>query len=93
MRGKWLTERKWECTKAQQGFEDLLKENGYKILGYREYCSKTEYKVEKNGIEIEYAVFSDLKHSDTKHAFKCFVDYYNLKAEVIRLRELVSSEN
>lgn len=44
---KQYNERKYEATKTEIRFEELLKANGFNILGVKEYNSKTDYLIEK----------------------------------------------
>ena len=87
MKKNWQKERKWEMNKVEIRFEELLKENGFNIIGIKEYTSKTDYLIEKNGIECPF----DIHHVDNKpsrgnQCFKTFVEYYNIKAEYERLK-------
>jgi hypothetical protein len=88
MKKNWQTERKWEMNKVEIRFEKLLSENGFNVIGIKEFSSKTDYLIEKDGVECTY----DIHHVDNKPSrgdlcFKTFVNYYNITAEYKKLKE------
>lgn len=88
MKKNWSSERKWEMNKVEIRFEKLLKENGFNVIGLKEYNSKTDYLIEKNGIECTYAIYHvDNKPNRGNAHFKTFVEYFNIKAEYERLKK------
>lgn len=84
MRFGWKTERKYEPTKVESAFERMLLIDGYKVSAYKEGWNKTEYRIEKNGVSIEYSVPSDAKNAYA--VFDIFEQYYRQKAELLKLR-------
>lgn len=76
---KWISvdERKWELNRGQIKFEELLAENGYEIKGVREYTTKMDYLIEKDGVQQEYAfpMIDNLTKTGVNN-FKCFVMFY-----------------
>lgn len=75
--------RKWERTKAEKYAEKFWEENGFAFTVKREYASKTIYKVSKNGVELEYAISSDITDpkGDMKNFEKQFEMYSFLKSK------------
>ncbi len=58
-------------SKTEQYFEQLVKDKGYTIKAIREYLSKTEYLLDKDGTEFEYAYYllpNDVNRTDKKYA-------------------------
>lgn len=86
MKKAWATTRNWERSKAEVKFEELLQTNGYTIEGYREYQSKTDYKITKNDISVEWSV-PHLPAVDVNGLFKSFVQYHQLTAECLELKK------
>lgn len=84
MRFKWNAERKYDATKVESAFERMLLIDGYKVRAYKECWGKTEYRIEKGGVSIEYSVPSDAKNAYA--VFDIFEQYYRQKAELLKLR-------
>ena len=65
IRGKntWINpnERRWDRGANEVKFENLITAEGYEIIAIKEFTTKTEYKLSKNGIEVEYALNGDSK--------------------------------
>ena len=57
-----------------KNFESILQENGYDILGYREYNDHFGYKVEKEGIVMEITYF---KNANPKGTFTQIDEMWN----------------
>ena len=76
---KWLNKRQWEATKEEQFFLDMLKENGFEVEQVREWNTKTDYKISKNGFIINY-IFPHLGggKKQAERVFKSFSSYYEL---------------
>lgn len=88
MKKKWTMERKWEKNPAETEFEHLLNENGFVVLGIREYVSKTEYLIEKDDFKCEYYVYHvDEKKSHGRTCYKNFVNYFKITKEHYKLME------
>lgn len=85
MKKAWSKERAWECSKAESIFEELLKKRGFAIEGYKEYQTKTEYKIVKDGIE---AVWSFPHESGVTglDVFNSFIYYYNMLLKYNRIK-------
>ena len=84
---KWVSERQWEATREEQLFLDMLDENGFKVEQVREWNSKTDYKISKDGILIEF----DFHHigggkKQAESVFKSFLSYYELYKKSIELK-------
>ena len=84
MKRQWEKEYKWELTKVESAFDKKLKENGFNILGVRMYISKTEYKIEKDGVEVEFAILREAKNIGL--TWKVFVECYEIKKEYDSLK-------
>ena len=84
----WAKERQWECSKAEQKFEELLHQHDYKIVGYREYMSKTDMMICKNDVVVEWSV-PHIQYLDVKAMFAGFEDVYNL---TVKYQQLVQSK-
>lgn len=81
-RKAWSSTRQWDASRTEERFEELLKENGFNITGIRCYISKTEYKIEKDGTEIKFAVYnSDNSRKRGDLCYGVFLDWYNLYVE------------
>jgi hypothetical protein len=88
MNKKWYTERKWETNKTEIRFEKLLKENGFNIVGIKEFMSKTDYLIEKEGVECTFAVYhTDNKPSRGNLCFDSFVNYFDIKCKYENLKK------
>ena len=86
---KWTTERKWAPSRAESKFEELLAANGFKVLGIREYQSKTDYLIEKDGIQQEYGFFH-WEGANAKDNYACFEVFYKTKVEYEQMKAKVS---
>lgn len=80
----WTKERKWELSKAEKSFEDLLRKNNYKIVGYREYMSKTDMMICKNDVVVEWSI-PHVEYLDVKAMFKGFEDMYKMYSQYAEL--------
>ena len=79
MKKNW-SERKYDTTKVEIRFEELLQENGFEVVGVKEFNSKTDYLIEKDGVECTFSIHhTDNKPSRGNICFKAFIDYYNMK--------------
>lgn len=88
MKKQW-TDRKWDKTKTEERFEHLLEENGFTVNGVKEYNSKTDYLIEKDGVECEYSLHHiDNKSSRGTECFKAFMMYYNIKVKYENVKSL-----
>lgn len=74
-RKNWYTERKYDATKVESAFEKLVKSNGYVVTAYKEYVSKTEYKIHKDNVEVEFSLPYTVKSAS--QLFKGFEMYFN----------------
>lgn len=75
-------------SKVEEKFEELLKENGFNVLGVKEFNAKTDYLIEKDGVECTYAIHHiDNKLSRGKQCFKAFIDYHNINVEYNKLKK------
>lgn len=76
-------ERKYEPTKPEMRFEELLKNNGFNILGVIEYNSKTDYLIEKDNFACEYSIHrvdNVAKRGD--RCYNLFNEFYDLKKRI-----------
>ena len=84
---KQYSERQYEATKTEIRFEDLLKANGFNILGIKEYNSKTGYLIEKGSIKCEYSVYAlDNKSKRGDSCYNLFNEYYDLKRKAMEVK-------
>lgn len=86
---KWASERKWEASNTEKRFEQLLAEHGYVVVGIKEYISKTEYLIFRDGIEHTAsirAVDTSSKRGDTY--FEMFEYSFDLKKKIAKLEEM-----
>lgn len=86
MNKKWKKTRSWEMSKNEIKFEELLKNYNYTIKGYKEYNSKTDYLLSKDGVDIEWSIYHDNK-IDVVGLFKSLENSYNLKVEILKLEK------
>lgn len=84
MRFSWSNKRKYDATKIEKQFEKKVKENGYTITAYKECWSKTEYRIMKDDIEIEYSVSSESKNANI--VYSMFEQIYDLKKQIIEMQ-------
>lgn len=84
MKRAWTKERRWECSKAERQFEKLLHDHGYIIEGYREYNSKTDFLISKDGITITWCIHHE-KGVNAVNVFNSFIRYYDLTIEYNKL--------
>lgn len=84
MKRTWTKERRWECSPVEKKFEQLCQEYGYTITGYQEYNSKTQFKIEKDGIEIEYCIYHE-SGINAKLVFNNMERFYEVKVQVLKL--------
>ena len=93
MRKTWSIDRKWEISKIELLFEELLKDNGFNVLGIKEYQTKTDYLIEKEGTECEFSITHiDNKKSRAKLCYENFVRCYDIKVECERLKKQVERQ-
>lgn len=85
---KWKTERTWTPSSTEKNFEKRLAENGFAVIGIREYQTKTDYKIEKDGIVQEYSLVHRAEGTG-KGNYDCFVMFYNTRVEYERLKKAV----
>lgn len=81
MKKKWSTERKWDANKVEERFEELLKENGYTMKGIKEFATKTDYLIEKDGIKVEWCIWRTVgarEYGDKN--FECFERLYTMQS-------------
>ena len=69
-----------DMTKNEKAFDARLKENGFDVLGIRNYKSKMEFLISKNGKEIIYPITKG--NNDMSAIWEYFTDYYNTCMEV-----------
>lgn len=79
MQKKWSEKTTGWITKEQERFEQYLKDNGFEITGYRYYKAFNEYRIEKDGCEIEYRVHNGAVRF--KYLIMAFEDYWNTSAK------------
>ena len=79
---KWVSERQWEASREEKFFLDMLNENGFKVEQVREWNTKTDYKISKDGIIIEFD-FHNIGggKKQAEAVFKSFLSYYELYKE------------
>ena len=82
----WKTERKWDRTKMEISFEKLLEENGYAVVGFKEYVGMTDYLISKNGTEFEWRVYND-KNANAKKTFASFESAFDMKLKLDELKK------
>ena len=88
MKKQWKTEKGKYPSKEQINFENLLKENGYEILGAKEYSTKTDYLITKDGTEIEHSIEHVGKDASKAH-FSTLQRRFEVKREVEELRKIL----
>ena len=93
MKKTWSIERTWEANKIELLFEELLKENGFNVVGIKEFQSKTDYLIEKDGTECEFSIpHIDNKKSRAKLCYENFVKCYDIKVEYERMKKQVEGQ-
>ena len=94
MKKAWSKERTWEPNKIELLFEELLDKDNFNVIGIKVYLSKTDYLIEKNGIECEFSIpHIDNKPSRAKQCYKNFLEYYNIKVEYEKLKTELSKKD
>lgn len=83
MKKKWETSYKWDLNRTEKAFDKMLRDNGFTILGVRMYISKTEYKLQKDDVVLEFSVAREA--TKPKLLWKWFEDYYNTCKEYHRI--------
>ena len=68
---KWKLTRKWEPSKVEVKFEELLKDNGFILVGIKEYSSLTDYLIEKDSIQTTFRI----NHTDKITGKKCYENF------------------
>ncbi len=91
MKRKWDNDYKWDLNKTEKAFDKKLKENGFSILGVRMYISKTEWKIEKDGVVMEYAI--DKEATKSALVWKVFINYYNTCKEYHKVKAEYEKQN
>lgn len=80
--GKYTLTRKWESSKEEKAFEKLLQKEGFKVVGIKEYQSKTDYLIEKDGTQVRFDflyIGGGLKQA--KLSFNSLVRLYEVKKQ------------
>lgn len=91
MKAKMTTTRKWTPTDREVQFEKVLLNNGFNILGYREYCSHTDFVLEKDGTELEFR-FAHEHDVPVADCIKTVIQYYNIKKEYETLKKIAEEK-
>ena len=85
---KWDVAPKWEFNKIEAAFDARLRKEGFEILGIRMFQSKTEWKAERDGVVVEYAVYKEARKPEL--CWKLFMEFYNLEKAY---RELLEAQH
>lgn len=92
---KWQTERKWNHSRTETWFETYAKASGFKIKAYKEAQEFTDYRLEKEDVEIEFRIWHELPDSK-KRGFECYKsveEYFNIKKEYEELKTRFEMQN
>ena len=97
---RWSAERKWSPSETEALFERLVKEHGYKVKAYREYLSKTDFLLEKDGFEFEWYYAEPHTTTPITKAATKYVDFlidrlendYKMMREIQRLESELRGE-
>lgn len=72
-----LESRKWNASKIELEFEKLISDNGFMIVGIKEYKTQTNYHIGKDGIFQEFMIYHTGQVS-AKELFDGFLRFYNI---------------
>ena len=84
--------RKWDANLVEQKFEKLLADNGFIVVGIKEYKTQTNYKIGKDGIFQEFMVY----HTGTVSAeelYKGFLNFYDIRVQYEKLKAQYDQES
>ena len=82
---KALSQRKWDASKTEKEFEQILTDNGFIIVGIKEYTTMTDYKAGKDGVFQDYRLYHNGTVSAKEH-FKGFISFFNIRKEYEELK-------
>lgn len=100
MKRRWTTTRKWEASKTEAYFEERLKEEGFMVKGIREYLSKTDFLLEKDGMEFEWSYHEPQSKTPPKKAATKYAEFlirrlnldFGVMSEIRRLQNELKGE-
>lgn len=81
---KQYKKRKCEATREEAKFEKLLSENGYEVVGVREFTTLTDYLIRKGNVELEWRMPREPKLNG-EGMFKQMVECFRLKEMFLAL--------
>ena len=73
-----LSERKRTPSPHEKRFEKMLFEEGFEILGIREYKDRAEYKITKDGIDLDFVTLFDSNRIKVKNVFEATLKCYEM---------------
>ncbi|MBP3197031.1 MAG: hypothetical protein J6N21_08510 [Butyrivibrio sp.] len=80
MKKKWTLERQYDKSRREILFESRLKKDGFAIEGYREYSSKTDLLISKDGIKMEYSLYNE--NYNVNDVYNFFLESYGLRKKL-----------
>lgn len=76
--------KKWNNSKSEIEVETWFKNNGFNIVSCKQYISKTDYVVEKCGLQMCYTMYDG-----EKQPLKIFSENFKQYKELQELRKLI----
>ena len=89
---KPLNKRKWDASKIELEFEKLVSDNGFMIVGIKEYKTQTNYHIGKDGIFQEFMIYHTGQVS-AKDLFDGFLRFYDIRKQYEELKRQYEQEN
>lgn len=83
MKQKWTNDYKWDMNKIESAFDTKLRDEGFTILGVKQYMSKMEWLIEKDGVQLPYTIMAEATNFDlTWDVFMSTFDLYKKYQEL-----------
>nr|DAP31947.1 MAG TPA: hypothetical protein [Caudoviricetes sp.] len=77
-----LNERKRKPSPNEKKFEKLLVDNGFEILGVREYADGNEYLISKDNVELDNVMLWDSNRLNVEKTFEMIVKTFEMKKQL-----------
>lgn len=82
---KPLSDRKWDASKVEEDFIELVEADGFAIVGIKEYATQTNYKIGKGGVFQDYMIYHSSETTGKSH-YDTFLRFFNIREEYEKLK-------
>lgn len=91
MKKNWIKpqDRRYDVSKTEKKFEEIVSQNGFSVIGVKEFIGKTDYLLERDGIWVESSIYMDKDVNANKIA-DMVIKSFTTKRELEELRRLLN---